>query len=446
MDSSSLHNLLSRNLSGVYRDPQRIHRDTETLLKSPLGRHLRPTTQPLTSNDGSVTPSVLMLHGTLPMTYRNVTYNVPIDLYLPPPYPQRPPTVYVRPVSNMAIKENHRHVGMDGRVYMQYLHDWRAQTHDLRELAVWMSSLFGSEPPCYAKPAGASNIVNASSNVATSASSYGSSSSHRPPAYAQATQSTRNSYNPYTASTTTNSNINSNNRSREAEEQEQKRQQQIEKEIAEANLVAKIAREGSLKEAQLKEEQSRLQKDHEQKLSSMRAMATSKVQYELQVVFRDAKDDLRVTLKNQKLLDYGEDEIQQLLKEGEERKEELMVLNDEMDGAVKMLEDWLETADKQQQQGGDNGNNNSSSPQSSKVDLIALPTDTYSSQMLQLAAENAAIDDCIYFLDQSMARGNIPLDVFLKEVRRLSKRQFMVKAHLIKISQAKALTSGGQRR
>ena len=175
-------------------------------------------------------------------------------------------------------------------------------------------------------------------------------------------------------------------------------------------------------------------------------MATSKVQYELQVVFRDAKDDLRVTLKNQKLLDYGKDEIQQLLKEGEERKEELMVLNDEMDGAVKMLEDWLETADKQQQQEGDNGNNNSSSPQSSKVDLIALPTDTYSSQMLQLAAENAAIDDCIYFLDQSMARGNIPLDVFLKEVRRLSKRQFMVKAHLIKISQAKALTSGGQRR
>jgi len=85
--------------------------------------------------------------------------------------------------------------------------------------------------------------------------------------------------------------------------------------------------------------------------------------------------------------------------------------------------------------------NNRSSKQSSNnnknEDLISLPIDTHSSQMLQLAAENAAIDDCIYVLDQSMGRGNMPLEVFLKEVRRLSKRQFMVKAHLMKISEAK---------
>lgn len=437
--ANSIHNQLSRNLSGVYRDPQRILRDVDTLLNTSLGRNLRPKTEPLTSNDGSVTPSVLVLHGTLPMVYRNVTYNIPIDLYLPPQYPQCPPIVFVRPVSSMAIKENHRHVGMDGRVYMPYLHEWGAQTHELRELAVWMSSLFGSEPPCYAKPAGAASRVGvASSNVASS--SYGSSSiSQRPPAYAQATQSIASSYNPYPAGSSSNSNNNNGSR-REAEEQERRKQQQIEKEIAEANLAAKIAREESIKEAKFKAEQSRLKKDHEEKLSSMRVMATSKVQYELQVVFREAKDDLRVTLKNQKLLDYGKEEIQQLLKEGEDRKKELMALNDEMDGAVKDLEGWLEAAEtqQQQQQEADNDNNNSSS-QSSKVDQMALPVDTHSSQMLQLAAENAAIDDCFYFLDQSLAQKNIPLKVFLEEVRKLSKRQFTVKAHLIKISQTKAL-------
>eukprot|EP00986_Skeletonema_menzelii_P019680 scaffold28907_cov160-Skeletonema_menzelii.AAC.1 len=427
--ANSIHNLLSRNLSGVYRDPQRILRDVDTLLNTSLGRNLRPKTEPLTSNDGSVTPSVLVLHGTLPMVYRNVTYNIPIDLYLPPQYPQCPPIVFVRPVSNMAIKENHRHVGRDGRVYMPYLHEWGAQTHELRELAVWMSSLFGSEPPCYAKPAGASRVT-ATSNVA---SSYGSSISQRPPAYAQVSQSFASSYNPYTAVSNSN-----NNGSREAEGQERRKQQQIEKEIAEANLAAQVAREESLREAKLKAEHSRLQKDHEEKLSSMRVMATSKVQYELQVVFRDAKDDLRVTLKNQKLLDYGKEEIQQLLKEGEERKKELMTLNDEMDGAVKNLEGWLEAAETQQQQEGENDDSNLSS-QSSKVDQMALPVDTHSSQMLQLAAENAAIDDCFYFLDQSLTQKNIPLKVFLEEVRKLSKRQFTVKAHLIKISQAKAL-------
>ncbi len=374
------------------------------------------------------------------MVYRNVTYNIPIDLYLPPQYPQCAPIVFVRPVSNMAIKENHRHVGRDGRVYMPYLHEWGAATHELRELAVWMSSLFGSEPPCYAKPAGAPRVssVAASSNVA--ASSYGGSVGHRPPPYAQATQSTVQASQ---QSTTASSGFNSyippdfccNGLS--AEEQERLKQQQIEKEVAEANLAAKIAREESLKEAKLKAEKARLEKDRAEELSSMRVMATSKVQYELQVVFRDAKDDLRVTLKNQKLLDYGKEEIQQLLKEGEERKEELMALNDEMDGAVKSLEGWLEAVEIQQQQEVENENNNSSS-QSSKVDQLALPVDTHSSQMLQLAAENAAIDDCFYFLDKSLAQKNIPLKVFLEEVRKLSKRQFTVKAHLIKISEAKA--------
>lgn len=371
------------------------------------------------------------------MVYRNVTYNIPIDLYLPPQYPQCAPIVYVRPVSNMAIKENHRHVGRDGRVYMPYLHEWGAQTHELRELAVWMSSLFGSEPPCYAKPAvGASSRVGsaaASSNNNVAAASYGSSSV-RPPAYAQATQqstttqsATASSYNAYLPPDFCCTGLS-------AEEQQRLKQQQIEKEVAEANLAAKIAREESLKEAQLKAEQARLEKDHEEQLASMRVMAISKVQYELQVVFRDAKDDLRVTLKNQKLLDYGKEEIQQLLKEGEERKEELMVLNDEMDEAVKSLEGWLEAAEQQE----DENDNSNSSSQSTKVDSIALPVDTHSSQMLQLAAENAAIDDCFYFLDKSLAQKNIPLKVFLEEVRKLSKRQFTVKAHLIKISEAKA--------
>ena len=202
--SGSLGTCISR-LTGVYRDPQRVLRDAETLLSSPLGTHLRPTTEPLMLNDGSATPPVLLLRGTLPMTYRGVTYNLPIDMYLPPPYPQRPPTVFIRPVASMAIKENHRHVGNDGRVYMPYLHEWQMNTSDLRELAVWMSSLFGSEPPCYAKPA-----------VATASSmSSGGSGSHRPPppAYAQATTqsvASNNSHSSYASSSITSSNSNNN--------------------------------------------------------------------------------------------------------------------------------------------------------------------------------------------------------------------------------------------
>jgi hypothetical protein len=330
----------------------------------------------------------------------------------------------------MAIKENHRHVGNDGRVYMPYLHEWQMNTSDLRELAVWMSSLFGSEPPCYAKPVG--NVDSMSSG------------SHRPPpAYAQATTqsvTSNNSHSSYApssiASSNNNSSINNNNR---RDEQQRQRQQQIEKEIAEANLAAKVAREASLHEAQLAEQQSKLKHQHEQQVSSMKVMAISKVQYELtHGVFHNVKNDLRITLHNQKLLDYGrKEELEVQIKDGEERKEELLQLNMEMEESVKRLEEWLEIAERQQQQDGEE--------EGIDVDSMAIPTDTHSAQMLQLSAENAAIDDCIYFLDQSMARGNIPLDVFLKEVRKLSRRQFMAKAHLIKISQAKAMTSSSSR-
>ena len=96
-----------------------------------------------------------------------------------------------------------------------------------------------------------------------------------------------------------------------------------------------------------------------------------------------------------------------------------------MDKSIVELELWLKSVEDerqrqlQQQQQNDNNNN--------KVDIMALPANTYSAQMLALTAESASIDDCIYFLDTALVRGRIPLDVYLKEVRRLGKRQFLAK-------------------
>lgn len=442
MSSDSLGTFIHR-LSGVYRDPQRVLRDAETLLSSPLGSHLRPTTEPLMLNDGSSTPPVLLLRGTLPMTYRGVTYNLPIDMYLPPPYPLRPPTVFIRPVASMAIKENHRHVGLDGRVYLPYLHEWRPGTHDLRELAVWMSSLFGSEPPCYAKPAGA----------ASSTATNGHANGHHhppPPNYSQATTSTTNvssSLHSRTGSHTSSTSTNNSAAIAAAAAAEEERRQQLEREISEANRIAEIARQAEAEEQRLEAEQKRLKAQHEQDLVRYKAMATTKIQYEIQSYYKKTKEELRLELKNQKQLEMGKKEIEQLLKEGKKRKEQLVKSNGELDEAIEGLEKWLEAVKKQQQQeeqsaaASDQANNegeatnNNDSIQQTKVDLIALPADTHSAQMLALSAENAAIDDCIYFLDQALVRGNISLEVFLKEVRKLSKRQFMAKAHLIKIAQ-----------
>ena len=407
--SDSLGTLIHR-LSGVYRDPQRVLRDAESLLSSPNGTHLRPTTEPLMLNDGSSTPPVLLLRGTLPMTYRGVTYNIPIDMYLPPPYPLRPPTVFVRPMASMAIKKNHKHVGMDGRVYLPYLHDWsaRPESHELRELAVWMSSLFGSDPPCYAKQ-----------------QSNGNSNNANPPPYAQAATASSYTSSPYTSVSATSYNHSQNSTNAE----EEKKRKALEAEIAEANSVAEVARQAAFEEKRTKEAQQQMQRQHEGELNFMRARATSKVQFEItKLLTGKMREELRLELKNQKQLDGGREQIEKILTEGEEQKKSLEKGHEEIDEATKVLENWLAAvkAEEEQQSDGDSDTKEAETGET-KADLIALPADTHSAQMLALSAENAAIDDCIYFLDRALVRGNITLEIFLKEVRKMSKRQFMVK-------------------
>ena len=326
------------------------------------------------------------------MTYRGVTYNLPIDMFLPPPYPSRPPTVFVRPVASMAIRENHRHVGLDGQVYLPYLHEWRPGTHNLSELAVWMSSTFGSDPPCYAKPRQAA-------------------SNNKPPSVASSITSSYNSSN-----------------SSSVDEQ---RRFAIEREIAEANLAAEIARKASAKEARLEKEAKQMKLKHDEQLSSLKAMATSKAQFRIQQIFDETRVELRKELRDQMLLESSKEKIQQLLKEGEERKTLLKNENINMDSAIQNLEAWVAALEEHKK-----GREEKSSAENEecKIDLLTIPTDTHSAQMLSLSAESAAIDDCIYFLDRALVKGNIPLDVFLKEVRKLSKRQFMAKVSAFIIS------------
>ncbi|KAL7485195.1 hypothetical protein ACHAW6_010801 [Cyclotella cf. meneghiniana] len=401
--AASLSPLIHR-LSGIYRDPQRVLRDAESLLASPLGNHLRPTTEPLLNNDGTSTPPVLVLSGTLPMTYRGVTYNLPIDVFLPPPYPLRPPTVFVRPVATMAIRENHRHVALDGQVYLPYLHEWRPNTHDLTELAVWMSSTFGSDPPCYSRPV-------AISRPATNPS---------PPSYPASVNSS------YGSNASANSSI------------DEQRRIDIEREIAEANIAAEAARNAAIEEARIERQAQELQRQHDEQLSSLRVLATSKAQDRVRQVFDGMRDELRRELKDQKVLELGKEKIEQLLREGQKRKNLLLKENSSIDEAIHSLETWIEAVEQHKKKSEEENSSNEKDDQR-KVDVLAIPVDTYSAQMLALSSETAAIDDCIYFLDRSLVKGNITLDVFLKEVRKLSKRQFMAKAHLMKIAQMKTL-------
>ena len=53
--------------------------------------------------------------------------------------------------------------------------------------------------------------------------------------------------------------------------------------------------------------------------------------------------------------------------------------------------------------------------------------------MLALVTENGAIEDVLYYRDAGITDGVITVEDFLKEVRRLTRKQFMARATIRKV-------------
>lgn len=60
-------------------------------------------------------------------------------------------------------------------------------------------------------------------------------------------------------------------------------------------------------------------------------------------------------------------------------------------------------------------------------------------RILNAFAEEAATEDAIYYMGEALRRGVIDLDVFLKQVRTLSRKQFILRALMHKCRQKAGL-------
>lgn len=79
------------------------------------------------------TPSLLLhLVGTLPVSFRGNSYNIPIDTWIPSTYPLEAPIVYVTPTPDMVVRSG-QHVTLEGRVYHHYLAHWH-ETWDVSQI------------------------------------------------------------------------------------------------------------------------------------------------------------------------------------------------------------------------------------------------------------------------------------------------------------------------
>eukprot|EP00538_Stauroneis_constricta_P009126 CAMPEP_0119572174 /NCGR_PEP_ID=MMETSP1352-20130426/44484_1 /TAXON_ID=265584 /ORGANISM="Stauroneis constricta, Strain CCMP1120" /LENGTH=405 /DNA_ID=CAMNT_0007621859 /DNA_START=1243 /DNA_END=2460 /DNA_ORIENTATION=+ len=392
--------LLSR-LGGLYRDPSRVDRDASSLIKSAVGLHLVPGIAPLVENNGNAS-NCLVLQGTISIVYLGQTYQQLVDIYLPPSYPRSPPVTYVRLAPGMYMKENHKHVGGDGMVYMPYTHEWNAQTHSLIEMVMAMSSVFSASPPVFSKPAEAPAPAAADPPPTEYTSSI-----------FQSTQNNGSSI------------INNNTTSLESERYIQEQMQAIlAREAEEANRAANIARQAAREDEERAQRAAKELEQKQRKAVLLRSQLNSKIADHLSKQAKQTKVQLEGDWRDQFRLEETKENIQEELEFFRKTKQDLEEKSKEIDNKTEEIKAWLEET--------------KNSPESKEVDVddLCQPTCKLYAQMMELSAKNAALTDALYFLDRAMYAGQLDCTTHLKSVRKLAKQQFSVRAHLIKINQA----------
>jgi ESCRT-I complex subunit TSG101 len=433
---------LLHRLGGLYRDPTRIDRDASFLLKSSVGVHLQPGIAPLVENNGQ-TSKCLVLQGTIAICFRGVTYQLLVDMFLPPGYPMRPPVVYVRLASpNMYLKENHAHVGRDGMVYLPYLSEWNQHSHNLVELVVAMSSVFSADPPVFTRTT-TTTVVNAQHQAAVAATMATVMAQSVLPTTATATRVQQ-----VPTMMTSMSSSSASAASRYYDDSPSRIQAQAEeilaKEAEEANRAAEIAR--LLEQQEQEQERQKLaQRQYEQQqLIKVKAQVTQKIRDHLQQQLSTSQRTLQDYWKDQHVLPQNERVLHNQVPALEQQKDDLEKAIAVVATQTRALEEWLLEANKE---------NAATTTTTVSVDDLVVGSTKVEDQMIRLEAENMALSDLLYCLDRRMFNHDATKDnhhsnnsgvgggdggmmdcaTFLKQVRQLAKRQFLVRAHQNKI-------------
>ena len=95
----------------------------------------------------------LAIRGTLPVAYRNSTFNIPVLIVYYEGYPMRPPVVQVTPTPDMMIKAN-EFVREDGVVVSDIIKRWNVQCNS-KILIEDLIAMFAFKMPVFARNSGA---------------------------------------------------------------------------------------------------------------------------------------------------------------------------------------------------------------------------------------------------------------------------------------------------
>ncbi|GJQ88023.1 TSG101 [Trypoxylus dichotomus] len=370
-----------------YLNPEATYKDIVTVTTH--YQNLQPFKDTYVFLDGSQ-KELINLNGTIPVRYKGTVYNIPVCVWLMDTHPQHAPLCYVKPTPDMSIKVS-QFVDQNGKIYLPYLHDWCQTTSELVGLIQVMIVTFGETPPVFARSRSADMPYPPSQYPMQAGASY---SPYNQPPYPVASNFPSFPYPP--TSTTSFSSyptfpspyppytVN----------------------------AAASAGTGTIKEEHIKE--------------SLLTAIEEKLMRRMNEEFQQNQAELDTLKRTQDELKLGNTKLQAILEGLQKEKNDL-------DKNITVLKDKEQELDKAIER--------LSKQESIDVDDAVTTTAPLYKQLLNAFAEEAALEDAIYYMGEALRRGVIDLEIFLRQVRTLSRKQFMLRALMQKCRQKAGLAN-----
>ncbi|KAL4613454.1 tumor susceptibility gene 101 protein-like [Arapaima gigas] len=344
------------------------YRDLTVREMSPVMSHykdLKPSLDDYVFNDGS-SKELVNLSGTIPVSYKGNVYNIPICLWLLDTYPYSPPICFVKPTSTMVIKTG-KHVDANGKIYLPYLHEWKPLQSDLFGLIQVLILVFGEEPPVFSRPTTQPPIQGFSSFRPQNCD-FSSSGYPEYPYTGGSSYPATSGPNNFQAQTS----VTAGGPGQDAT---------IDADTIHASLVSAVS---DKVRRRMKEEMDGAQAELD--------------------ALKKTEDDLK---KGRQNLEEMFSKLSLEMAEVDKNIELLMQKDKEVCTALEKMESQSEDKD---------------------IDDVIVPTAPLYKQILNLYAEENAIEDTIFYLGEAVRSGVIDLESFLKHVRLLSRKQFQLRA------------------
>ncbi|KAF1790293.1 Steadiness box (SB) domain [Phytophthora cactorum] len=297
------------------------------------------------------------------------------------------------------------HVTSDGYVKIPYTSDWRSD-FTMLELVAHMCSIFGNMPPVFRRPA-TSRPQNRDNGSASAANS-GTGGYFRQGSYAQ---SHPPQPSPYYSS----------------QFQSHSRQESEENSLfgsSQQSLGASsLSNSGVYTSNEVRPEE---------RAAAIKVEVTGKIQMQLEKTFKRVRDDIDLQFEHEVQLTQSRENV-------ERGVQSLRFLRDDIARAKRVVETqdtevttWLEENEGKDTVDtdtilieGDALSKQYVSVSCFDGDMVLIYAVIWLIRMIKTLAEHYAIEDALYYMDRALSNDEMELSVFLKEVRKLSRKQFM---------------------